>query len=335
MKVCCVLVTYGNRFHLLRRVVEEVLKQGVSKVVIVDNGSVAPSVSELERLAHSHASVMLHRFASNEGSAKGFKTGLEIAEATDCDFVWILDDDNLPRVGVLQQLELQWKQVSSIRNKEEKLALLCMRQEREDFQNVLREGTSGAILPPRNSFMGFHIRELYLKLKERLFPRKREPVLHTGPLQIDAASYGGLFFHKKMLGVNGLPDDSYVLYIDDFDFSYRHTRSGGEIWLIPECIVEDIDKSFYLPEKKKLLYHSTLDTFKEAFAYYVVRNSVYFVSRNLVTSNSIFILNKYLFIIFITLTAILRGKFKRLGIIYTAIRDGIRGRMGSRVKYKL
>jgi GT2 family glycosyltransferase len=336
MKICCVLVTYANRFHLLSKVVVEVLKQGVTNVVIVDNGSVEQSAIQIERLARDHASVILHRSLTNEGSAKGFKTGLEIAAQTSCEFIWILDDDNLPDPSALQLLEQQWQQIAMTGNKEEKLALLCMRGGREEFVRVLQQRTPEAILPPRNSFMGFHIRELFLKLKQRIVSSpKPEMIMDHAPMRVDAAPYGGLFIHKQMLQVNGLPDDSFVLYIDDFDFTYRITRSGGQIWLIPACAVVDIDQSFYLPKSKGFLYHSSLDTPKDAFAYYVVRNSIYFAARNLVTAKVTFNVNKCLFILFITLAATVRGKFKRLGLIYGAIKDGMHGRMGSRIKYKL
>jgi GT2 family glycosyltransferase len=336
MTVCCVFVTYANRFHLLSRVVEEVVKQGVNKVVIVDNASIAESAAGIDKLVQNNTSISLHRFEANQGSAKGFKTGLEIASQAGCDFIWILDDDNLPGHGVLTLLRQYWQQEGRGMEKEERLALLCLRKDREEFMRTLRKGTAAAILPPRNSFMGFHINEIFLKLKERLrSSRHPELTVRSEPLRVDAASYGGLFFHKKLLQWNGLPDDSFVLYIDDFDFTYRITKSGGGIWLLPACIVEDIDQSFYLPTSKKLLYHSTLDTPRDAFVYYVVRNSVYFAAGNLVTAKSIFYLNKYLFITFISLIALLRGKFKRLGLIYRAIKDGSEGRMGPNVKYKL
>lgn len=336
MRVCCVLVTYANRFHLLSKVIEEVLKQGVAKVVIVDNASVTQSAVAINRLANNNQSVIVRRFSVNEGSAKGFRTGLEIASETDCDFIWILDDDNLPKPGVLQLLENQWKAINLSGFKQGKLALLCMRANREEFRNVLRKGTPDAILPPVNAFMGFHIKETYLKLKERIMPsRKAETTRMNDPVRVNAASYGGMFFHKELLSVNGLPDASFVLYIDDFDFTYRITKNGGAIWLLPEAIVEDIDNSFYLPDRKSLLYHSILDTSKDAFAYYVVRNSIYFGSRNRVTSKFTFNFNKYLFIALISVIGTLRGKFKRLGIIYSAIGDGLKGRMGSQEKYKL
>ena len=42
-KVYVVTVTYGNRFHLLKQVMDAALNEGVHKVIVVDNNS------ELER----------------------------------------------------------------------------------------------------------------------------------------------------------------------------------------------------------------------------------------------------------------------------------------------
>ena len=335
---CCVFVTYANRFHLLSRVVEEVLRQGVRKVVIIDNGSVEESAAAITGWARNNPSLIVHRFPTNQGSAVGFKKGLEIASQSGCDFIWILDDDNLPANGVLKRLHEDWSREITAIGKEDGLALLCLRKDREEFQRVLHKRTPDAILPARNSFIGFHIREIILKLKERIPSRHRQAIempLQNDPIPINAASYGGLFFHRKLLDRNGLPDDSFVLYIDDFDFTYRFTQSGGCILLVPDCVVEDIDQSFYLPTNKKLLYHSTLDTPKDVLAYYMVRNSVYFASRNLATSKSIFLVNKFIFILFISTVAILRGKLKRLKLIYGAISDGARGHMGINPKFKL
>ena len=39
IKVCSVIVTYGNRFHLLKQVIEACYKEGVDKVIVVDNAS--------------------------------------------------------------------------------------------------------------------------------------------------------------------------------------------------------------------------------------------------------------------------------------------------------
>ncbi len=61
----------------------------------------------------------------------------------------------------------------------------------------------------------------------------------------------GLFFHKDLIEKIGLPDESYFLYVDDFDFTYRITKAGGEIWMVTNSHLHDLESSFYLPGKKE------------------------------------------------------------------------------------
>ena len=55
--------------------------------------------------------------------------------------------------------------------------------------------------------------------------------------------YGGLFFHRSIIDIIGLPDTNYFLYGDDFDFSYRITKKGGKIFLVTQSVIEDLEKS--------------------------------------------------------------------------------------------
>ena len=47
MKVCVVVVTYGNRLHLLKRVMDACYKEGISKIIVVNNVSVENSRKQL------------------------------------------------------------------------------------------------------------------------------------------------------------------------------------------------------------------------------------------------------------------------------------------------
>src|SRR3989304_6023624 len=106
MNVCCVLVTYGERFHFLEDVVHTLLKQEVNRILIVDNGSAANSRDGLERLRGLFPDkIRTVRLPENTGSAMGYKTGLEEAyRCADCEFIWLLDDDNKPRNNALEVL---------------------------------------------------------------------------------------------------------------------------------------------------------------------------------------------------------------------------------------
>jgi len=37
MTIFAVIVTYGNRFHLLKQAITSALREGVAKVIVVDN----------------------------------------------------------------------------------------------------------------------------------------------------------------------------------------------------------------------------------------------------------------------------------------------------------
>jgi len=60
-------------------------------------------------------------------SAGGFKKGLELAYSDpECEFIWLLYDDNKPMDGSLKTLLDFWYSLE-IKNKEEKVALLSYR----------------------------------------------------------------------------------------------------------------------------------------------------------------------------------------------------------------
>jgi len=46
-RVCAVTVTYGNRFHLLKQVIDAALDEGVYKIIVVDNNSESESRKKL------------------------------------------------------------------------------------------------------------------------------------------------------------------------------------------------------------------------------------------------------------------------------------------------
>src|SRR3954466_11143147 len=91
LSVTAVLVTYGSRWHLLSKVLQELLNYDqVSAIVVVDNGSTYDlscrlRVDALER-------VKLISLGQNLGSAGGYAAGIrEAYDATSADLIWLLD----------------------------------------------------------------------------------------------------------------------------------------------------------------------------------------------------------------------------------------------------
>jgi len=332
MQVCGVIVTYGDRFHLLSQVIDALLKERIDKIVIIDNGSPANTQTGIKKYS---ANVILHRFEENKGTAIAFKTGIIKAIETNCKFIWLMDDDTVPATGSLDHLKDFWKNFSKI-EKEKKIAICSYRKDRSNFVKAFTNNNPDEILPAKNNFAGFHIKNLFTKIHERINTGNKKPFKPApGAARISAASYGGLLFHKDLIEKIGLPDESYFLYVDDFDLTYRITKAGGEIWIVTNSVIHDLECSFYLPAKKNILYHSAFDSPKDSSSYYALRNTVYFSKKFLVNNKFVYALNRFLFLVFITIIGILRGKSKRLKLIHSAIKDGEKGRLGFNPEYKI
>ena len=332
-KVCVVTVTYGNRFHLLKQVIDAVLKEGVCKVVVVDNNSEPESrekLREYERKLGNQKIKVLY-LDDNCGSAGGFKRGLEEAyNDPDCEFIWLLDDDNKPMEGALKALLDFWDSLEE-ENKEEKVALLSYRFRKEQLaKKAIIHNKPELVLGLKNSFLGFHVKELHKKiyryLKRSLKLEDNNAVKQESDKKfgiVPVVPYGGLFIHKNLLGKIGYPNENFYLYSDDHEWSYRITKKGGKIYLILNSKVDDIELSWHIPRNSKATAFSIISKGDPFRVYYMVRNRVYFEVNNLVDNKIIYWINilMYMLLIFFSST-------KNIKLITKAVKDGYKGKLG-------
>lgn len=105
-RVYVVTVTYGNRIQYLREVINAAFASGAFKIIVVDNGSSQESRRAFKDIINeSNGMVRFILFPVNKGSAVGFSKGIKIAtNQSDCEFVWLLDDDNTPDSNALAAL---------------------------------------------------------------------------------------------------------------------------------------------------------------------------------------------------------------------------------------
>ena len=275
MNICVVTVTYGNRFHILEKVLNSLIQEDIKEIIVVDNGSSQESQQALNSFrSKCTIPIQVILMGKNTGSAKGFKTGLEMALQTSYEYIWVLDDDNLPLSDTLSILKKYWNQLVSPENYSS-IALLSNRIDRQNFLKVLRTQRPDDILQKNNNFMGFHWGEMWEKIYERIMKRNPHENIKMEDMpvytKVSAAPYGGLFLHRKLLEQYGLPPEEYVLYMDDFAFTLPITRNGGTLYLIKDSILEDVERSLYLPKSKKWLHHTLFES-KETVAYYSMRN---------------------------------------------------------------
>lgn len=163
--VCAVIVTYGNRFHLLKQVIDGCLRNNVKKIIIVDNASEKASKDQLMKmLLELKDKLKVISLEENLGSAGGYKKGLEYAySCPECEFIWLLDDDNVPEDEALKTL-LHFYQNLTYPNKEYKVALASFRESHKHYKEAIMKNKPDLILGKKNSFLGFYIFELPQKL---------------------------------------------------------------------------------------------------------------------------------------------------------------------------
>ncbi|MGC8979173.1 glycosyltransferase [Caldisericum sp.] len=170
-KVYVVTVTYGDRFHLLKQVIDASFREGVNKIIVVDNASAENSRNQLKQYEEKYRDKLKVIYLSeNTGSAGGFKRGLQEAyNDPECEFIWLLDDDNKPLENSLNVLLDFWNSFK-IEAKESKIALQSYRFKRGTIMSKKEK-----IVLTRNSFFEFHLKNIHKKfinfLKRNLFKK--------------------------------------------------------------------------------------------------------------------------------------------------------------------
>jgi GT2 family glycosyltransferase len=235
---------------------------------------------EYEKLLNGKIKVLY--LEDNYGSAGGFKRGLEIAyNDSECEFIWLLDDDNKPMENSLKELLNFWYSLD-LENKEEKVALLSYRFRKEQFaKKAIIYNKPELVLGLKNSFLGFHVKELHKKIFKYL--KRRLGFIDNAIDQesnkkygiVPVAPYGGLFIHKNVLNKIGYPNEEFYLYADDHEWSYRITQKGGNIYLLLESKLDDLELSWHVPKSSTQTSFSIISKGNPFRVYYGIRNRVF------------------------------------------------------------
>lgn len=290
MKVCAVIVTYGDRFHLLKQVMEACYKEGVNKIIVVDNASSENSRNKLKEYEKYHKdNLKVIHLDENTGSAGGYKRGLQEAyKCKDCEYIWLLDDDNMPQKNSLKILKDFWN--SLYNQQKDKITLLSNRVDK-NLNNLLT--------PVDNSFLGFHFKNFFIKRKDA---------------NIEVAPYGGLFFHKVLIDKIGYPNEKFFLYVDDYEWTYKISK----IILIKDSLIKDIDKTTIKTSKINNFFNKTYNQL-----YYGIRNRIIWEKSEFVNNKFIYFFNMFLYLNILFLINLKYINIFKLKIFLKAIFDGL------------
>ena len=334
--VCALIVTYANRYEFLVKVINSALANGVNFLVIVDNNSHPKSRKQLINLENKMARQLKVIYNdTNLGSAGGYKIGLDyIASCSQIDFIWLLDDYNLPKSEALASLLHHYDQIK-IKYSDNPIALLSLRiVGRPHFQRLAAGYPPSHVFPLRSSFRGLHLFNKPLSLY-RYVRREWVRMFHLPHpdkvdfIKIPYAPYGGLLFHRTFLSKVGIPDETFFLYADDREFTYRFTRQGGGIFLIPDSLIEDLDLSDHNTSTQHNQFLNLLmddPTFFKTF--YLIRNNAFFSYHFWMDSKFLYTINKWIFWLVLFFYALKTKRIKRFFEIHNAIHLGELGILG-------
>lgn len=330
---CAITVTYGSRSSLLFPVLTALLKDSaLGKIIVVNNGA-EWDVRALATDLAPNDRIEIVEFTTNQGSAAGFAAGIQRACSLGTEFIWLLDDDNLPESDTLRRLfEAYWQLGADF--PKDRLAVAALRPANQ------AEVTAGVPLWPLgrrpSSFRGVHALDLPYNLwryvrKGTIRPGGCPPAL----IELAVAPYGGLLFHRAVVERHGLPSADFVLYGDDTEFTYRITRAGGVLRLVTSARISDLEMSWSLKSRFGTTFRALIEGGNDLRAYYSARNQAYIDSHCFQHNRVAFWINRQIYCVALWLFAIVLGRRDRYRLLRNAIRDGIDGRLGIHPRHPL
>ena len=327
--VVAVTVTYGCRHEMCAQVITGALADGASHVVVIANGVDKASESALRGLAAAEGSAVTVVFRDdNAGSATGFAEGMEQAARGSAPIMWLLDDDTAPQRG---SLEATLAVLNELRETvgDDSLAVACARPSRSVQRDLLYGLPPADAFPGGSSFLNCALSDVLRRARRRR--GRKEPRSQPGSTFVaglPCAPYGGLMFHRAVIGRHGFPDRSFVTYEDDTEWTGRIVRASGVLalaWAVP---LRELEPS-WSQEQSGNPARRLLEAPSSARAYYSTRNRVY-LERRSSRHRPAYLLNKAVFVGMLWVEALRLRRRERLALIFAAIRDGEAGHLGRR-----
>ena len=246
LSIYAIIVTYGNREIFLLSSLNALLNQSVkiNKILIINNGSKLNYNNNI----YQSEFVSVIDLKQNHGSAFAYKEGIKVACNENANLIWLIDDDNVPDEFALEYLlnfDLEKLLDSSI-------VLSSFRTSRKKYNDLFITYKNPLTINNNNLFFDL---KLIKNIKNRQKP--------LDFIEVDYVTFGGLLFSSKCVNLVGLPDETYFLYMDDRDYTFRIHKFGIKIYVVRSSTIIDLDNSwngdkyyklpaYFIPENKRL-----------------------------------------------------------------------------------
>lgn len=212
MKITAVIVTY-NRKKLLMECLDAINHQTMKldEIVLIDNNSTDNTYEELINKKYlDNKKIIYKKLEKNIGGAGGFYEGIKLANNNKADWVWIMDDDTIPKKDCLENLV---NSLDKINGKTSYLASMIY-GEHEELMNVpsVNEDLS------ENGYSDWH------------------QYLNQGIVKIKRATFVSLLINSKAINKIGYPVKDYFIWGDDSEYTLRLNRYYGPSYLISNSV---------------------------------------------------------------------------------------------------
>ncbi len=319
-KVTVVAVVYGSRWPLLKQVADACLADDqVKTFVIIDNGCHDKDLMDAYALSYQGRIVIL-RQEKNIGYSGAISKGLTYARETDCDFVFVLDDDSVPEEGAIDHF------MNNLRLLEgRKVILVGNRIDVPGNKDIFTTRPLQDSVPRGTLFEVFSWRKFVnaAKLVMRILPETNYPYIPIVPTE--AFVTGGTFLPIEVVRMVDVPDASMFIYGEDLDYAWRIRRLGYQSYACARPIIRDIDMTFpNYGDHIFGLFNPATPAYK---VYYRMRNAVRISLRHSDQSRLVLSLNVIIWFFGLCVIGLIkqglnRAYFSRAFLVATALYTG-------------
>jgi GT2 family glycosyltransferase len=226
--ISAIIVNY-NAGPVLNEAVSLLLNSAsVSKLIIVDNGSMDYSMEKIKHLADSQSRLICIRNSKNLGFAKACNIG--IAADGECDYLLFLNPDCLVYKNALEKM-LSCLESSPGAGMAGPLLL--------NPDGTEQAGGRRSIPTPWRSFVRAFGLSKFAKRYPGIFSDfllHKQP-LPESPIEIEAISGSCMLVRREALMDVGFLDAGYFLHCEDLDLCMRFRRKDWKIMFVPDAHV--------------------------------------------------------------------------------------------------
>lgn len=286
-KVAAVVVTY-NRLALLKKNLESLINQKCEEaidVLVIDNFSTDGTSDYIKSIENNQ--IKYFNTGENIGGAGGFNYGMRKAVEAGYKWIWLMDDDTLPKSNALQELLKVDSQLG------DNYGFICSRV-------LWKDGTQCLMNCPKYK-------------NHKINQDKLESLL----TDITQASFVSLFLRGNIIKEVGLPIKEFFIWGDDVEYTRRISlRYKKECYMVRESVV------YHLMNVNRGSNIAIDDALRVSRYRYAYRNECYTYRQEGIHGVSYYVL-KCLFNLLRILLKSHDNKKKRIDILIKAMIEGI------------